>query len=812
MGTNQQYYINYGGMFHDITPDTKVTLATNPFSTVSGSPIITVLDNTNITVGTIVSFSPTGTIGGLAIGGTYEVISSRMPSTASNAVLGGTYNTLLFQATVNFTPTSSRVPAVGSTVVITGCTPTAYNGTFTVLSSTVSSVTFGLYPNPGTMTGFGSITNTFYSYGVLQTANGLPVNASSTATGGGAGVVATYRLNAVNATITLNTGWGSGQWGTGYWGGVSSTGQPNMLIPTTFVQWSQGNFGDNLVFAQNSGSLYYWTVDTTAFTPAVSMQNYANTQVKTTQTVTTGSALISTGYYSFVVANSQGIDYGAFVTGATLGGGSVVPAGTYVTASGTGATNYQGYTTVIVYDSTGTFVVQPGDTVNFSYSGYAAPPEVGQVLISSTLQFTIALGATPYNPSIAYPSYSPMLVRWADQSLPWEWTPATYNQSGEQVLSLGSYIIAGLNTRQEILIWTDRAVYSMQYIGAPFVFSFSLLMDNVSIASAYAAITVNGAVYWMGNDKFYVYNGTVSPLPCTVRKYVFSNLNNIQAAQVVCGQNEQFNEIWWFYPSQTSNVNDSYVIYNYAENLWYYGTLNRSGFQWSSLYDYPLGIFSVQTSYLSQTLSPTATSMSLLNSASYPASGTVVLGSGSSAETITYSGNIGNTLYNLGRGLNATTWNAYTTVSMSAPNQILFHESGVDDVSTGTPVAINSYLQSADFDINGGDHFGYVGRFVPDFTFVGSTAATPQITLTLNPRNAPGDYYFTSTVAAIDGTLTNTQPAPTPPNTFPVEQYTEILYTRVRGRQMNLKIQSNAVGVQWQMGTMRFDVKPDGRR
>ena len=171
----------------------------------------------------------------------------------------------------------------------------------------------------------------------------------------------------------------------------------------------------------------------------------------------------------------------------------------------------------MLFRSNNAVTLAAGDPVNFSYSGQTAPTQVNQVIVSSTYQFVVALGSTPYNPQTFNQPFNPMLVRWSDQSIPYEWTPATYNQSGEQTLAAGSYIVGGISTRQENLIWTDRALYSMQYVGAPFVFSFTLMMDNISIASPYAMITVNGVTYWMGVDKFYMYNGTVTPLPCSVQ-------------------------------------------------------------------------------------------------------------------------------------------------------------------------------------------------------------------------------------------------------------------------------------------------------
>jgi len=738
MGTNQKYYVNFGGTYYDITPVAGTATLTNPFATTSGSPLVTVTDPTSVTVGTWVTYSGATAVGGLTLNGSYEVIS---------IVSGG----------------------------------------YTIIAGS---------------------------------------NATSTATGGGT-VTASYQINAGNATVASSgSGWGGPGWGQGGWGGVNSGGQ----LVTTYLPlrlWSQANFGDNLVAAISDGAMYYWTptFSSGGFSPMVTINSAAASNVKTTQTVV--SAVTSST--TFVVANSQGVDYGAVVAlGTGASGGSSIPAGTTVSAS----PYYTGYTTVTVSNAV---TLAAGDPVNFSYSGQTAPTQVNQVIVSSTYQFVIALGATPYNPQTFSQPFNPMLVRWSDQSIPYEWTPATYNQSGEQTLVAGSYIVGGIATRQENLIWTDRALYSMQYVGAPFVFSFQLMMDNISIASPYAMITVNGVTYWMGTDKFYMYNGTVTPLPCSVRKYVFSNLNQTQSYQVVCGQNEQFNEVWWLYPSSQSYVNDSYVIYNYAENSWYYGTINRTAWFNSSLQYNPLAVFSIQTSYLSSAITTTGAinSIPVINAFSYPQSGVVIIGS----EQLSYTGNIGTALTGITRAVNnttAVTHSQYAKVSFVAPNQILFHEYGVDDVSTGTAVPINSYLQTSDFDIGqGGDHFGYVWRMLPDFTFVGSTANTPTIYLTLNPRNNSGVPYLTSTggdennsVALTDGTVLNTQDAPTPPNqatpglnytsfprnTYPVEQYTGAIYTRVRGRQMAYVISSNSTGVQWQMGAMRFDIRPDGRR
>lgn len=710
-------------------------------------------------------------------------------------VFNGVYNDitpLAFSVNFPFAPITGTLTnpfttvAGSNAVTVTDSTTPLLPGTYVTFSGATS--VGGL-----TLTGsYEVITSSGSSYTIYS-----PTAATSSATSVGS-VTATYQINAGYAGSSASTGWGTNPWGTGGWGVASSnvTSNPIRL-------WSQGNFGDNLVMAYRNGPIFYWQYANDTYNPAQPIQYVADQNIKTTQTV----AANATASTTFTVINAQGIDIGAQVTG------TGIPANTYVTSS------YTGYTTIVTNNAV---TVTAGQSVNFSYSGNTAPNEVGQVLVSSTNQFVIALGSTPYNPANFSPAYLPMLVRWTDQSIPYEWTPTQYNQSGSQILPLGSYIVGGLNTRTETLIWTDRALYSMQYIGAPYVFGFTLMMDNISIISQNCMITVNGMTYWMGRDKFYMYNGTVVPLPCTVRKYVFSNLNTTYDDSVVCGQNEQFNEIWWFYTSNASTTNDSYVIYNYLENLWYYGTMNRTGWTNISTRVNPLGILSVQNTYLPAALTATPganQSIPVINAYAYPSSGTIQIGS----EQISYTSISGNTLNGCTRGVNGTTvaaHAAYSQTVFTVPNQILYHEYGVDDGSVTPAQPITAYLQTADFDINGGDHFGFVSRILPDFTFYGSISGSPQVTLSVIPRNSAGSPYLNTVDTSYPGgpsgsgtpVVTGTQPPPTYPNTYPVEQYTGQLYTRVRGRQMAFYVYSNGLGVAWQMGTQRFDMRPDGRR
>jgi hypothetical protein len=513
---------------------------------------------------------------------------------------------------------------------------------------------------------------------------------------------------------------------------------------------------------------------------------------------------------SITIDNNYYLTSGSTVTVSVNASGTAsIPAGTYVTTA---------YTNGFVVTLSANVTVGVGDVLNFSYSGQSVPTQTNKILSANISQFIIALGANPYDPTkLGSTPFNPMLVRWSDQANAYEWVPQQQNQAGEQYLSNGSYLVTAINNRQEILIFSDSAVYSMQYVGPPYVFSFTLLQDNISIISPNAVITANNVTYFMGMDRFYLYNGTVQPLPCSVRRYVFSNINTNQLNQIVAGYDEGFNEIWWHYPSESSNVNDSYVIFNYLDNVWYVGTMNRNAWLDSPLRSYPMAMFSIQTSYLSQSITTSSTSLSLINSGAYPSSGTITIDS----EQIGYTANSNNTLTGLTRGINSTTaasHAAYAKVSYNVPNQVLYHENGVDDasISLTSPLPIYSYIESADVSLNDGHKFTYVWRIVPDVTFTNTptTTVNPTVYMTIEPRQNSGSTYTTSVGGNTIDTMAvvNTALPAAPTYTYPIEQYTGQVYTRVRGRQMAFKMYSQDVGVMWQMGAIRYDGRPDGRR
>jgi len=276
-------------------------------------------------------------------------------------------------------------------------------------------------------------------------------------------------------------------------------------------------------------------------------------------------------------------------------------------------------------------------------------------------------------------------------------------------------------------------LYSLQYLGAPDVWGAQILGDNISIAGPNSMVYANSIAYWMGRDKFYRYDGTVVPLPCDVRRYVFNDFNQEQYYQVCAGTNQSFNEVWWFYCSAGSTEVDRYVVYNYVENLWYYGTLRRTAWLDAKLRDYPIAA--------------------------------------------TYSHNL------------------------------VFQEYGTDCNETGTAFPINAYITSSEFDMDDGDHFVLINRVLPDVTFEGSTADSPAITMTLLPMSNSGSGY--NSPLSEGGNSSN---AVTRSATIPIEEFTGMVFTRVRGRQFAMKVESTALGVSWQLGAPRLDMKLDGRR
>ena len=526
--------------------------------------------------------------------------------------------------------------------------------------------------------------------------------------GGGASVVAAYQINTGAAYALPSVGWGAGTWSTGPWGvGSSSTSSIRL--------WSQSNWGEDLVFGPRGGAMYYWDATGTTSTRGVLLSSLGGTvtltiaspcvitltealptgtgiQLATTGALPTG-LLTGTTYY---LENVQGLT-------ANL---STTPGGAYINTSGT----QSGVQSISVLED--------------------VPKVQNLIFVADVNRFVFAMGCNDVGSAIQ----DPMLIRWCDQESILVWYPQPTNQAGSVRLSHGSRIVSAIQTRQEIVVLTDSTVYSLQYVGAPIVWSTQLLGDNISIIGQNAIAQASNVVYWMGVDKFYKYDGRVQTLRCDLRQYVFSDINLTQAAQVFAGTNEGFNEVWWFYCSNNSTVVDKYVVYNYLEDVWYYGTMGRTAWLDTGLRNYPVAA--------------------------------------------TYSYNIVN------------------------------HELGNDNNETSASLPIESYVASAEFDIDDGHNFGFVWRLLPDLTFRGSTTSnTPQVTISLIPmQNSGSGYYNPRSEGGSD------QASVQRIATVPVEEFTGQVYIRVRGRQMVFKVESTQLGTAWQLGAPRIDIRPDGRR
>jgi hypothetical protein len=676
------------------------------------------------------------------------------------------------------------------------------------VTDTAHLITTGTYVTFSGATGTDYLVfNAEYEIIAVPTANTyqiiLATAATATGSGGGAVVSAVYQINAGNSVSVVGTGWGTGPW----------SGN------TTYA-----DFTATIDDGTPPGAGTVMTVSAiTSGTITISML-ISGTGIAAGTTVTalgTGTGGVGT----YTVSVSQEITSTSGIVGYLDGWGEEYSGGTAIVEAGRlrlwtidsyGQDLVAAVREGAIYYWAADTTTSPPRAVTVEslataagYNGTFVPNQVYEISTSGVQRFTIALGSNPYDPTDAETDFDPMLVRWSDQENTYQWVPSATNQSGELRLSHGSQLVTGRHGRQEFVIWSDSAIYAMQYLGPPYVWGVNLLMDGISIASPNGVAGASNIMFWMGIDKFYMYDGRVQTLPCTVRQFVFDDFNFDQRYQVVAGGNEQYSEVWWHYPSQDSTVNDRYVIYNYLDNVWYYGALNRTAWLDSALRNNPMGAFSIKTSYLSAAVDDTVTTLNLIDAATYPETGTVTIDS----EEITYTSRTATALSGCTRGVNSTTAAshvAYSTVAFLVTNQIMSHEVGNDDNSTATLVPIEAYVDSSDFDIGDGHNFGFVWRIIPDLTFDGSTTAAPsypEATMVCKPRQFSGSAYGVPSSPSVTSTQSyNTQ------RTYTVQQFTGQVYTRVRGRQMSFEIRSTGQGVAWQLGAPRIDIRPDGKR
>lgn len=471
---------------------------------------------------------------------------------------GGAYNDItplrvVPAATLGANPFATS--NLSKTVVVTDATGGWVNGDFVTFSG--ATVVGGLTLNGEYQITTISTSTTTYS---IQSATA----ATSNAVGGGSSVVAAYQLNVGMAYEIPLVGWGAGTWGAGTWGiGASSTTQMRI--------WNQSNFGQDLIFGPNGGGFYIWKASTSLTTRGVLISSLGGAV-----TFTSASPTVVTATTTFAAGTPMQFSAsGSLPTG-------VSAATTYYVANPSGLT-------FNIANSSGTLVNTSSTGSGVSISLLVdVPLYQNLLLVSDASRFTFAFGANDYGSSVL----NPMLIRWSDQEDYLNWTPSATNQAGSLLLSHGSKIVSVLQSRQEILVYTDSSLYSLQYSGPPAVWGSQLLGDNLSLAGPNAVALASGTAYWMGVDKFYKYDGRVQTLRCDLRQFIYNDINLSQAAQFFATTNEGFNEVWFFYCSANSIAIDKYVIYNYFENngegVWSYGTLGRTAWLDSGLRNYPL--------------------------------------------------------------------------------------------------------------------------------------------------------------------------------------------------------------------------------
>ena len=548
---------------------------------------------------------------------------------------------------------------------------------------------------------------------------------STVAAGGGTSIVAAFQYPVGSSTITFGYGWSAGTWNRSTWGSSAST---PVVIPARLT--FQDKFNNDVIYNIQDSDIFYWEYDSGLSNRAVKLNTLVNSravpeQVGKVMFAASGHllALSCTSYGRSTTAGQSisSITRSGTTATVTTGSGHNLSVYDWVDFTGQAPSAYQGEFQVVTVPSSTTF------TYTLPYDPGASASPAGtyvEVTYSGTLD--------------------PMLIRFANVDAtigpePEEWKPELTNSAGFIRVKQGSQIITGFRTRQEVLIFTDIALSTLQFLGTEEVFAIQEISDNINIIAPKVVAEANNVVYWMGVDKFFAYDGRVNTLPCTLKQYVFEDMNKENGFLNFAGVNSEFNEIIWFYCSGGSNSIDRYVIYNYEEKIWYYGNLTRTSWANTGTIQFPLATF-----------------------------------------------------------------NGY----------VYKHEDGKDNVVTpgADPTAIDAFIESADMGIEDGDSFVLTKRVIPDVNFTNSDTATaqgatltPEVQVTVGVRNFPGAASSTSNVAG--NTLTRDVVT-----TASVDQYTNQVYVRARGRQMNFKIASEDVGVQWQLGTTRVDFKPDGRR
>jgi hypothetical protein len=639
----------------------------------------------------------------LQVGGSfYDITPIQHTSTTLGAAAGGPFTATNGSSiiTVSYATDTAYVPEVDNFVSFSGATTLGGNITASILNSNyqIKSVNAGA---------------TTYTIDVL-----VQANASDTAKGGTT-VTAKYEIDVGPAGGVDGYGWGVGGWG----------GASSLSVPYTFTV--SGTTPVTLTFSGytpvNGDVVLLYTTGTLPGNLSINTPYYIVQSSSATckLSLTLGGAAINT-------SSAGSGTFSASVVGALTGWGLSPSTPVFLPQQDWWFDSF--FNDLVMNIRNGAIYIWERGVLTNPSVAYATravkldslagasdvPLEAMQVLASQNGPHLMCFGATPFGGG----DFDPLLIRWSQQDIPEDWTPGSTSSAGFTRCTSGSQIVRAISARQEIVVFTDTSIYSLQYTATiDAVFTLQQLADNISIISPRAPATVNNTIYWMGKDKFYAYNGRVETLPCTIRNYIFQDINFQQSAQIVSGTNEGWNEVWWFYPSAESTTNNRYVIYNHLERIWYYGNIDRTAWLDSPLREYPQAVSAAQPY-----------------------------------------------LYN--------------------------HESGTND----DELPLEASITSSDYDLQDGDQFILVKRIIPDVNFTGSTNEDSQVKMQFLKRNFPGNV-----ATPVDDNYTVV-------SDLEVNSFTEQVFTRLRARQIALKISSQDLGVQWQLGSPRMDGRPDGKR
>jgi len=554
----------------------------------------------------------------------------------------------------------------------------------------------------------------------------VAANGSDTNSGGGS-VVGAYQLNTGTDTTVGGTGWGAGQFGGTTDGALATQLNEALDNSETAVDVDDEtgmNTANDVILVDNELMLVSATTDDNTMTVA---RGHSGTDAvahddNTLVRLAVGNALATDDFVGWGSAAS------VTVTGNQIRLWSHDNFGEdlIINPINNG---------IFYWDRTNGLAARAIElSATGTFSGETSVPQVAkQVIVSDQDRHVIAFGCDGFGATATTTQgdgvQDPLLIRFSSQENPVDWFPTATNTAGDLRLGGGSTFVQAVETKQQILVFTNKTLHAMKFIGPPFTFGLQELSKNITIMSPFSAIAVEDAVFWMGVDTFYGYSGgqTVQ-LPCTVKDKVFLDFNLEEKDKVHVGVNSEFGEIIWFYPtlldsSGNPNVDiNAYVVYNYLEKIWYYGTLSRDAW--------------------------------------------------------------------LDRGIR--------TLPIATGSSLLYnHETGYDDDGS----AMTSFVESAPIDIGDGDKFLFLRQVIPDVTFNGSTSTNPEVAFTMKARNNPGSNFNETTQA------TTTREAPST-----VEQFTQKLDYRLRGRSFSLRIDSTALGTKYKLGSPRVDIRPDGRR